>query len=264
MLNKTIFSTIAILLLTCATANSAWADYTLNMYPGVTTISREIYNLHMTIFWICVAIGIGVFGVMFWAIIFHRKSQGAVAAQFHESTKVEVIWTIIPFFILAAMAYPASSLLVKMHNTREPDITIKVTGYMWRWHYDYLDHGVQFMSSLATPYEQIINRDIKSEHYLLEVDNHLVVPINKKIRILTTANDVIHSWWVPKLGVKKDAVPGFINESWMIIEEPGIYRGQCAELCGARHGYMPIVVEATTEAEFANWLTTKQASNKPS
>jgi len=232
--------------------------YTVNMTQGVTAISHEIYTLHMTIFWICVAIGVVVFGTMFWAIIFHRKSRGAVAAHFHESTKVEIIWSIIPFFILIAMAYPASHLLIKMHDTRDSDLTIKVTGYMWRWHYTYLDHDVQFMSSLSTPYEQIINRDVKGEHYLREVDNHLVLPINKKIRILTTANDVIHSWWVPQLGIKKDAIPGFINEAWMIIDHPGIYRGQCAELCGARHGFMPIVVEAMNDADFSAWLATQK------
>lgn len=245
------YAILGALLSLCPTV---WADYTLNMTKGVTSISRDIYDLHMTILWICVAIAIVVFGVMFYAIIYHRKSRGAVAAQFHESMVVEVIWTVIPFFILVAMAIPATAVLIKMDDTSDSDLTVKITGYMWRWQYEYLDHGVQFMSTLSTPAIQIQNREAKGENYLLEVDNPLVLPINKKIRFLTTANDVIHSWWVPDLAIKKDAIPGFINEAWAKIEVPGTYRGQCAELCGAKHGFMPIVVEAKTEEEFNAWL----------
>jgi cytochrome c oxidase subunit II len=238
----------------------ALADYTLNMTKGVTPISQNIYDLHMTIFWICVAIGSLVFAVMFYAIIFHRKSRGAVAAQFHENTTVEIIWTIIPFIILVAMAIPATKVLMKMEDVADSALTIKVTGYMWRWHYEYVGENVQFMSKLTTTYDEISGRDTKDEHYLRAVDKPLVLPINKKVRILTTANDVVHSWWVPDLGIKKDAIPGFINETWALIETPGTYRGQCAELCGARHGFMPIVVEAKTEAEYLDWLQKQKTS----
>jgi cytochrome c oxidase subunit 2 len=231
-----------------------------NLPVGVTAISREIYALHMTVFWICMAIALAVFGVMLWAIVFHRQSRGYKAAHFHSSTIVEIIWSVIPLLILIVMAYPASKLLIKMHDTRDSDLTVKITGYMWRWHYDYLEHDINFMSSLSTTYEQISNRDVKGEHYLREVDHHLVLPINKKIRLLTTANDVIHSWWVPELAVKKDAIPGFINEAWVLIDQPGIYRGQCAELCGARHAYMPIVVEAVPEAAFQAWVAAQKAA----
>ncbi len=239
---------------------SVQADYIFNMTPGVTEISRGIHNLHMVIFWICVAIGLVVFSVMFYAIIWHRKSRGAKAANFHENTLVEIIWTLIPFSILTMMAIPAAQLLIKMHDTKtDSDLSIKIVGHQWYWEYEYLGEGVRVISRLSTPQEQIQNRDIKNPHYLREVDNHLVVPQKKKIRFLTTANDVIHSWWVPALGVKKDAIPGFINEAWAKIEEPGIYRGQCAELCGVLHGFMPIVIEVKTEAEYQTWLLEKKA-----
>ena len=241
----------------------ARAELGLNMPQGVTAVSREVYDLHMLIFWICVVIAIGVFGVMFWSIFHHRKSRGAVPAQFHESTLVEIVWTVVPMLILIGMALPATQTLVKMYDSREAELTIKVTGYQWRWQYDYLDQNVGFLSVLSTPTAQIRNTAPKGEHYLLEVDNPMVVPVGKKVRILTTAADVIHSWWVPELGWKKDAIPGFINESWTLIEKPGIYRGQCAELCGKDHGYMPIVVKAVPEAEFKEWLAQMQAKNKP-
>lgn len=240
----------------------ARAELGLNMPRGVTSVSREVYDLHMLIFWICVVIAIGVFGVMFWSIFHHRKSRGVVPAQFHESTTVEIIWTVIPMLILVGMAIPATKTLVKMYDSREAELTVKVTGYQWRWQYDYLDQNVGFLSVLSTPTAQIRNAAPKGEHYLLEVDNPMVVPVGKKVRILTTAADVIHSWWVPELGWKKDAIPGFINESWTLIEKPGIYRGQCAELCGKDHGYMPIVVKAVPEAEFKEWLAQMQAKNK--
>ncbi len=241
----------------------AHADSIWNMTRGVTAASRDIYDLHMLILWICVFIGIGVFGVMFWSIYHHRKSRGAVPAQFHESTLVEVLWTVVPMVILISMAIPATQVLIRMADASEAELTIKVTGYQWRWHYDYMDEGVSFFSTLSTPRDQIFGNAPKGEHYLLEVDQPMVVPVGKKVRILTTAADVIHSWWVPKLGWKRDAIPGFINENWTLIKEPGVYRGQCAELCGRDHGYMPIVVEAVPEAEFQEWLARMKAKDAP-
>lgn len=247
----------ALFLLT-AFVNKAWADFSLNMPHGVTNVSHEIYQLHMIIFWICVVIGIIVFGVMFYAIIFHRRSVGHKAATFHENIKLEIIWAIIPFIILVAMAIPATKTIFVMDDISDSDMTIKITGYMWRWHYEYVGTNVAFMSDLSTPYEQMINRAEKTEYYLREVNKPLVLPINKKIRLLMTSSDVIHSWWVPELAVKKDAIPGFINETWTRIDVPGIYRGQCAELCGARHGFMPIVVQALSEAQFTMWMRDQQ------
>lgn len=239
----------------------AQAAYAFNMTKGVTEISRGIHNLHMTIFWICVGIAICVFSVMFYAIIRHRKSKGAQAAHFHENTIVEIIWTLIPFSILILMAIPAAQLLIKMNDTKtDSDLSIKIVGHQWYWEYEYLGEGIRLISRLTTSQDQIHNQDVKGPHYLREVDNHLIVPQNKKIRFLTTADDVIHSWWVPALGVKKDAIPGFVNEAWAKIEKPGIYRGQCAELCGALHGFMPIVIEVRSEEEFQNWLSEKKAA----
>ncbi len=243
-----------------AWSHGAYADFALNMPQGATAISHEVYSLHMLIFWICVAIGIVVFGVMFWSIYHHRKSRGAVPAQFHESTLIEVLWTAVPMLILVAMAVPATKTLIRMADARDAGLTIKVTGYQWRWHYQYLNEGVGFFSTLSTPQAQIHNDVAKGENYLLEVDQRMVVPVGKKVRILTTASDVIHSWWVPALALKKDAIPGFINESWTQIDKPGIYRGQCAELCGKDHGFMPIVVEALPEAEFQQWVAKMKAS----
>ena len=240
------------------------ADFAVNMTPGVTAISREVYDLHMLIFWICVAIGAVVFGVMFWSIYHHRKSRGAVAAQFHESALIEVLWTLVPMLILVAMAVPATQTLIRMADARDADLTIKVTGYQWRWHYQYLNEGIDFFSTLATPQDQIHNTVPKDATYLLEVDRRLVVPVGKKIRILTTAADVIHAWWVPALGWKRDAIPGFINESWTLIEKPGVYRGQCAELCGKDHGFMPVVVEAVPEVEFQQWVANMKVKNPTS
>lgn len=240
------------------TAPAVFADYTINMPVGVTEVSQKIHHLHMAILWICVVIGIIVFGVMFYAIIFHRRSAGHKAVQFHEHTALEIFWTIIPFIILVVMAIPATKTIIEMDDTSDSDLTIKVTGIMWRWNYEYVGTKVSFMSDLATPYEQIIDRAEKDENYLREVNNPLVLPINKKIRFLMTGNDVIHSWWVPELGVKKDAIPGFINETWTKIQKEGTYRGQCAELCGANHGFMPIVVKAVPEQEFATWLDAQQ------
>ena len=239
-----------------------------NLSPGVTPISRDLYDLHMTIFWICVIIGAIVFGVMFYAIWKHRKSKGHKAVQFHGSMKVEIIWAVIPFLILVGMAIPATYVLIRMSDNAKADINIKVTGYQWKWKYDYLDLGISFFSNLSTPRSQIEGKQKKGKWYLLEVDKPLVLPIHKKIRFLVTSNDVIHSWWVPALGIKRDAIPGYIHEAWARIDKPGIYRGQCAELCGMDHAFMPIVVVAKTEADFNKWVAEQtqasaQAASQP-
>ena len=240
----------------------AAAEYALNLRPGVTSIAQEAYSLHMLILWVCVAIAVVVFGAMFYSIVKHRKSKGAVAAQFHESTAVEIVWTIIPFLILIGMAIPATKALIAMEDTSNSDLSIKVTGYQWKWQYEYLGEDVNFFSTLATPKEQIFNAADKGGDYLLEVDNPVVVPVNKKVRLLITANDVIHAWWVPDLGMKKDAIPGFVNEMWFRIDTAGTYRGQCAELCGKDHGFMPIVVVAKEQADYEQWLAEqKQAAS---
>lgn len=226
----------------------------LNMSPGVTPVSRDIYDLHMTIFTIVVVIGILTFGVLIYALIKHRKSKGAVPAKFHGSTLVEIIWTVIPFLILVAMAIPATRVLIRMSDDSKSDINIKIIGYQWKWKYEYLDQGISYFSNLSTPPDQMANKAKKNKWYLLEVDKPLVVPIHKKIRFLVTSNDVIHSWWVPALGVKRDAIPGFVHEAWARIDKPGVYRGQCAELCGLNHGFMPIVVVAKTQADFDKWV----------
>ncbi|MGB4248430.1 MAG: cytochrome c oxidase subunit II [Pseudohongiellaceae bacterium] len=251
---------VAALTLFSTNLQAAWE---LNMTQGVTQISRDTYDLHMQILWWCVAIGVVVFGVMLWSIINHRKSKGAVSATFHESTKVEIIWTVIPFVILILMAIPATRVLTEAYDSSESEIDIQVTGYQWRWEYKYLrqdanEEEVSFYSIMSTSREEISNDLPKQEHYLLDVDNPLVIPINKKVRFLVTANDVIHAWWVPAFAVKKDAIPGFINEAWTIVEEPGIYRGQCAELCGLDHGFMPIVVHAVEQEEYDAWYAEKQ------
>jgi len=235
------------------------AGYALNMTEGVTSVSHDIYDLHMTIFYSCVVIGIGVFGVMIFSIIYHRKSKGAAAANFHENATVEFVWTAIPFAILIIMAIPATKTLIDLEDSRDADVTIKVTGYQWKWKYDYLDEDISFFSNLSTNRDEIANKVAKGEHYLLEVDKPIVVPINRKIRFLVTSNDVIHAWWVPALGVKQDAIPGYINDTWAEITEPGTYRGQCAELCGQDHGFMPIVVIAKTDSEYQQWVAEQKA-----
>ncbi|GAB2892044.1 cytochrome c oxidase subunit II [Microbulbifer echini] len=232
----------------------------VNMPKGVTEVAQTTYELHMLIFWICVVIGVLVFGVMFYSMWRHRKSKGYKAAQFHESTAVELVWTIIPTVILILMAIPATKTLYDIYDTDKADLDIMITGYQWKWKYDYIGSDISFFSNLSTPRTQINNQQPKNPNYLLEVDEPLVVPIKKKIRFLITANDVIHAWWVPDLAVKKDAIPGFINESWTRIEEPGIYRGQCAELCGKDHGFMPIVVKAVPQNEYKAWLDGRVAS----
>lgn len=230
-----------------------------NMTEGVTPVSRDVYGLHMDIFWWCVGIGIVVFGVMFYTMIVHRKENGAKADNFHESTLLEILWTVVPFIILIVMAIPATKSLIKIYDHKQGDMDILITGYQWKWKYDYINSDVSFFSNLSTPQNQIYNKAEKGVNYLLEVDEPVVIPIHKKVRFLITANDVIHSWWVPDLAVKRDAIPGYINESWAYVEEPGIYRGQCAELCGKDHGFMPIVVKALPQEEYDAWLAEKQA-----
>ena len=251
-----------------AHAESGWNQ--LNMTQGVTHISREIYNLHMKIFWICVAIGVVVFGVMIWSIISYRKSKGAVPdVTLVHNTKVEIVWTIIPVVILVAMAVPAAKTLIEIEDTTRTELTVKVTGFQWGWQYDYLDDGVMYYSRLDhksdAARELLSGIDPESvDHYLLNVDHPFVVPVDTKVRLLVTGADVIHSWWMPAFGVKKDAIPGFVNEAWFKIDKdkPGLYRGQCAELCGRDHGFMPIVVDARSKEDFAAWLKEKAAEQK--
>ena len=245
---------------------SAIAGYmdTLNMTEGVTPISERVYDLHMLILWICVIIGVVVFGAMFYSMYAHRKSKGAVPAEFHESTKMEILWTIVPFLILVGMAIPATKTLVFMSDTAEADMSIKITGYQWKWQYEYLDgdaQGINFISSLSADSRQAIYQDPAAvDNYLLDVDNEIVVPVDTKIRFFITAADVIHAWWIPELGQKQDAIPGFINEMWTEIKKPGVYRGQCAELCGKDHGFMPIVLRAVSKEEYAQWVTEKKGA----
>ncbi len=235
-------------------SGAAYAERTLNLTQGVSPISHDIYELHMTVFWICVVIAIIVFGVMAYSIIYHRKSRGAKAAEFHTHPVLEVAWTIIPALILVVLAIPATKVLLNLNNYDKDDLTIKITGYQWKWHYEYLEDGISFFSNLSTPYDQLHNQAPKSVYYLREVDHPLVVPIHKKIRFLITSNDVNHAWWVADLGIKRDAISGFINEAWTIIDKPGIYRGQCAELCGVNHAFMPIVVVAMSEQGYKDWI----------
>jgi len=230
------------------------AELVWNLQTPVTPIARQMFDLHVYIFWVCVVIFIGVFGVMFYSIYKHRKSVGHEAAQFHENTTVEVVWTVIPILILLAMAWPATRTILALKDTSAPDVTIKVTGYQWKWGYNYLQEGFGFFSTLATPLAQIENREPKGTNYLLEVDQPLIVPVDQRVRLVITADDVIHSWWVPALGVKQDAIPGFVRDSWFKAEKVGTYRGQCAELCGKEHGFMPIVVEVKTKDDYAKWV----------
>jgi cytochrome c oxidase subunit 2 len=230
-------------------------QYQLNMTKGVTDISAGVYDMHMLMFTICVVIGAGVFIAMFISMYFHRKSRGAKPANFHENVKVEIAWTVIPFIILIAMAIPAMNLLIDMEDASEPDVSILVTGSQWKWHYKYMDSEVEFFSKLATQADQISGKIPKGDNYLLEVDRPLVIPTGQKVRFLITSDDVIHSWWVPDFGFKQDANPGFINDAWTNVNEPGVYRGQCAELCGKEHGFMPIVVVAKDPADYDKWIS---------
>jgi cytochrome c oxidase subunit 2 len=253
-----------------AGASLAWAGASFadvadrarhNLQAPVTPVAREIYDLHLLMIGICFVIFIGVFSVMFYSIYAHRKSVGHKAVPFHENTTVEVIWTIIPFVILVGMAWPATKVVLAIKDTSNPDITVKATGYQWKWGYDYIKgegEGISLVSSLATPREQIDGKSQKGDNYLLEVDQNLVVPVGKKIRVLTTAGDVIHAFWVPAFGIKQDAIPGFIRDTWFKAEQEGVFRGQCAELCGKDHGFMPIVVEVVSAEKYSAWVAEQQ------
>ena len=243
-------------------------EWQLNMGRGVTTLSNHAYDAHMMALWICVGIGVVVFGVMGYAILAFRKSKGAVAATFTHNTTAEIIWTTIPVLLLIGMAWPATSKLIDMYDTRDSEMTVKVTGYQWMWKYDYLGEDVSFTSRLDRESDRIRQSGERpsaeaNPHYLLDVDNVLVLPVDTKIRFVITADDVIHSWWVPALGWKQDAIPGIVNEAWADIQKPGIYRGQCAELCGKDHGFMPIVVKAVSKPEYRQWLAAQKAGNAP-
>jgi cytochrome c oxidase subunit 2 len=233
----------------------------LNLHPPVTKIASEIAWLHWFMLIICTVIFVGVFGVMFYSVYKHRKSKGAVPAKFHESVTVEVVWTVVPFIIVILMALPATKTVVAMKDTTNADITIKATGYQWKWGYDYLageGRGISFLSTLATPRQQVHNEQPKTDTYLLEVDNPVVVPVDRKIRVITTANDVIHAWMVPSFGVKQDAIPGFVRDTWFRAEKVGTYYGQCAELCGKEHAFMPIVVKVVSAEDYAKWVDGEQ------
>ncbi len=259
MLRKLALSLIGLTL-----AGAANAEWGLNMPRGVTELSQETYELHMLIFWVCVWIGVVVFGVMIYSIFAHRKSKGVKPDQFSHSTAVEIVWTAIPVFILLALAVPTAKTLIRLEDSRNPDVTIVATGYQWKWHYQYQDEEVGFYSTLSGPSlearRKLAAKDPFSvDNYLLEVDNPIVVPVNKKVRLLLTSNDVIHAWWVPELAIKKDAIPGIINETWFRAEQTGTFRGQCAELCGKDHGYMPIVVEVVDQDAYQAWVDTRKA-----
>jgi cytochrome c oxidase subunit 2 len=249
---------------------TAQAEYKLNLVQGVTESSHAVYGLHMYMLWVCIFIGVAVFGVMFYSMLHHRKSQGAVAAHFHENTTVEIIWTIIPFLILVSIAVPATTTMINMADTSDADMTIKVTGYQWKWRYEYLDDKIDFYSSLDAQSNAARQKGSSIDpsgvpNYLLNVDHPLVIPAGKKVRFLFTGADVIHSWWVPDFGWKKDAIPGFITDGAVKVDKPGVYRGQCTELCGRDHGFMPIVVEVKKEADYRAWVDEqkqKQAQSK--
>ena len=259
-IRRKIFASLTALLgLVLSSVVQATAD--LNMRPGVTETSLEAFDLHMAVIWVMTAIAAVVFGLMFYSMFAHRKSNNPTPATWSHSTTVEFIWTVIPFIILIALTIPAVKLLIKMEDASDPDMSVVVTGSQWKWHYKYMDHDIEFFSNLKTPQqEENFNLEAaqNNENYLLDVDNELILPANKKVRFLVTADDVIHSWWVPDLAVKKDAIPGFINETWTKVPKTGTYRGQCTELCGKWHGYMPVVVKVVTEAEFEQWIAKKK------
>lgn len=262
MIRKTFLCLFASLL-----ATTASADWALNMPKGATALSAETYNLHMMVLWVCVAIGVLVFGAMIYSLFKHRKAVHAEPAQFSHSTKAEVIWTAIPVLILLAMAIPAAETMIKLEDSRDPDLTIVATGYQWKWHYRYQDDDLEFFSSLATPslIARTKNSDVDPfsvDNYLLDVDRPMVVPVGAKVRLLLTSNDVLHAWWVPELAIKKDAIPGIVNETSFQATEVGTYRGQCAELCGKDHGYMPIVVEVVDQEDFLAWVQSNDGSTE--
>ncbi|HET9700128.1 MAG TPA: cytochrome c oxidase subunit II [Burkholderiales bacterium] len=254
-------------LLAAALPGPAAAAWAINLQPPATAVAREIHDLHNLMLVICGVIFAVVAGFMSYALWAHRKSRGRVAASFHENTRLEIAWTVLPFLVLVGMAWPATTALVAMRDTAEPELTIKATGYQWRWGYDYLrgeGEGIRFVSALATPRPQITGQAPKGEHYLLEVDEPLVVPVGRKVRILTTSSDVIHSWWVPAFGVKQDAIPGFVRDAWFRAEREGVYRGNCAELCGKDHGFMPVVVEVVSPERYGAWVAQRLAAARES
>ncbi|UCG73695.1 MAG: cytochrome c oxidase subunit II [Chromatiales bacterium] len=262
-LRKHDFNTFLTALVASLLGNPAQAAWEVNMPVGVTDASAKIFDLHMLIFWVCVVIAVIVFSAMIYCLVAFRKSKGAVPATFSHSTTAEIVWTVIPVLILVAMAVPAAQTLVEIDDTRDTEMTIKITGYQWKWQYEYVGEDVSFYSNLAASSNE--TRQLRSgidpfqeDNYLLDVDRPLVVPADTKIRYLITSNDVIHAWWVPDFAVKKDAIPGFINEGWFRVNEPGVYRGQCAELCGKDHGFMPVVVEVLPREEFTAWLAGQQ------
>lgn len=241
-------------------AGEVQAVNNFNLQSPVTPIAHQIYDLHTLILLVCLFIFVVVFGFMFYALFKHRKAAGHQAVPFHQNFRLEITWTLIPFFILIGIAIPTTKTVLAMKNVEQSDMNIKITGHQWVWEYEYLGEGVHYTSNLATPRDQIDNKVAKGAHYLLEVDRPLVVPTGKKVRVLLTSSDVIHSWWMPQFGVKQDAIPGFIHEAWFQVEKPGTYRGQCAELCGVGHGFMPIVVEALPPEQYDSWLNTQKSS----
>ena len=255
-LSKSAFTALLMLSLYPSKALSDWDA--LNMREGVTQVSRDVFELHMLIFYICVAIGAVVFSVMFYSLFRYTKKRNPNPSTFHESTKLEVAWTIIPFLVLIAMAVPASKTLTEIYDDEEGEINIQVVGYQWKWEYKYLEDDINFFSNLSTDQDEIYNLVPKGENYLLEVDEPLIIPVDTRVRFLITANDVIHSWWVPDFAIKQDAIPGFINTAWTRAEETGIYRGNCTELCGKNHGFMPVVVKVVEKDEYNDWVLTKK------
>lgn len=262
MLRKT-FRNAAMAAAALAMGATANAGYGVDILPPASPIAQQIYNLHAAILWVCAAIFVVVFGAMFYSVFRHRKAAGAKAAHFHENTTIEVVWTIIPFLILIGIAYPATKTVLEMKDASNPDLTIKVTAYQWAWEYDYLQDGVKFTSLLATPRAQIEERqkkgDTKNADYLLEVNNPMVVPAGRKVRLLITSNDVVHGWYVPQLGVNQYGIPGFVKDTWFKADRPGVYRGQCSQICGKEHGFMPIVVVAKAPEEYAAWVNEQKA-----
>jgi cytochrome c oxidase subunit 2 len=256
ILCKSAFSALLILSLYPSRVLSDWDA--LNMTEGVTQVSRDVFELHMLIFYICVAIGAVVFSVMFYSLFRYTKKRNPNPSTFHESTKLELAWTVVPFLILIAMAVPASKTLTEIYDDEEGEINIQVVGYQWKWEYKYLEDDINFFSNLSTDQDEIYNLVPKGENYLLEVDEPLIIPVDTRVRFLITANDVIHSWWVPDFAIKQDAIPGFINTAWTRAEETGIYRGNCTELCGKNHGFMPVVVKVVEKDEYNDWVLAKK------
>ena len=256
ILSKSAYSALLMLSLYPSEVLSDWDA--LNMREGVTQVSRDVFELHMLIFYICVAIGAVVFSVMFYSLFRYTKKRNPNPSTFHESTKLEVAWTVVPFLILIAMAVPASKTLTEIYDDEEGEINIQVVGYQWKWEYKYLEDDINFFSNLSTDQDEIYNLVPKGENYLLEVDEPLIIPVDTRVRFLITANDVIHSWWVPDFAIKQDAIPGFINTAWTRAEETGIYRGNCTELCGKNHGFMPVVVKVVEKDEYNDWVLAKK------